>query len=282
MAEAILLDPTLELFAVLMTALFVADKNHDIIIALEMGEGIEQYFVPFPRGQAAGQHDDGFAVRQAPLTGKLDHACLGHRAGRIDGDIDATANHTQIFLIHGIGVHDVVGGELGIGDDQFALGHDGVVASLERARSAIGAVESGDEMTAGFLRRVPGAPGRRARAGMDDIDRFSLDQLDQAAGVFANLNWVFTLERQLHMTRACGLDLTQHGAARRRNQRSPSRSAQGLSNLHCGTLGAARDVELGHDLKYNGLALFPRFRGGARLGLVCHSNSAFFPGPVRR
>ena len=50
-----------------------------------------------------------------------------------------------------------------------------VVGALEARALAIGGVVGGDEMHPGAPRRQPGRPGRRARAGMHDVDPLGAD-----------------------------------------------------------------------------------------------------------
>ena len=79
------LDLAFELVAVILAALLVADEDGDIIVPLQMGERVEQHRMALPRGEAARQHDDRFAVRQAPLAGELHEARLGHGGSTEDG-----------------------------------------------------------------------------------------------------------------------------------------------------------------------------------------------------
>ena len=78
---------------------------------------------------------------------------------------------------------DRVGGELRIGDDDVAARHHRIVAELQRRAAAVGAVIGGDERPSGLAAGAERDPGRRARAGVDEVDPFLGDQPREARHV---------------------------------------------------------------------------------------------------
>ena len=95
---------------------------------------------------------------------------------------------------------------------------------------------------------------------MDDVDLLGPDQLSEASGIAADLDRVLAFQRQLEMLGAGDIQLMQHRAAGRRDKRAPARGGQSVGDLHRRALGAARHVELGHDLEHDRALPFLRFR----------------------
>ena len=133
MTEVVFLNLTLKLVAIVGAALVVANKNNNVIIPVEMGQRIKQHAMAFPRCKPARQHDNEFAVGEAPLPRKLDEACLRNGGCTENGYIDAAADDAQARLVHGICLNDVIGGEFGIGNNPLAFHHNGIIAPFECA-----------------------------------------------------------------------------------------------------------------------------------------------------
>ena len=92
----------------------------------------------------------------------------------------------------------------------------------------VGVVKGGDEVPAGRPCRRPGAPGRGAAAGMDDVDAETSDQHDPARpAIAAHDQRVLRGERQGQMSGAGARDLIAfHRAAGRGDIRSPAGRGQ--------------------------------------------------------
>ena len=82
----------------------------------------------------------------------------------------------------------------------------------------IGAVEGGDEGAAGAPGGGAGAPRRRARPRVHDVDLVLADQLDQRVRVAADLQRRLRGERQGDMGNAVAVKLAHHGAPRGSHQ----------------------------------------------------------------
>ena len=112
---------------------------------------------------------------------------------------------------HAVDLMQVAADKLGYGDHPFALGHHRIVFPLERIASRIGSVKRGHEWCPRPFGGETGAPGRRAGAGVNNIDAFVPDQLLKAPDVGIHDKRIFRMHRNLDVF---GLDAFQFMDAR--------------------------------------------------------------------
>ncbi len=92
-------------------------------------------------------------------------------------------DHSQALGLGVISGFDQGGGIVRVGNDDIALGHDAIVAPLERVRLVVSAMVGGHEGHPGASCGKQGAPGGGTAASVDQIHSFACYQLPQCASV---------------------------------------------------------------------------------------------------
>ena len=209
--EPELRGPRLELAAI--TCVARTDEEAAHIAAAQERHCLDQHELALPARQAARQHHHRRSVRKLPLPGE-GHEALGTNVlGRKPHEVDAARYHPQAVGADAIDLRHMRAHEIRDRDHALAFRHHGVVDLLQPRALAVGVVKGGDEVPAGAPRGPERAPGRRAAARMDDIDRVLLDDLDQPVDVRAHHQRVLGSKRQRDVSRAGALDLAHQRAA---------------------------------------------------------------------
>jgi hypothetical protein len=141
------------------------------------------------------------------------------------------------------------------GDHPFAPGHDRVVGVLQAHHAqVVGAMEGGDEMGVGMTGGVKGAPRRRTRPGMDDVDAVGLDDLLQAGDIGPHHQGILAVQGQGDMLDSQPIQFPHHMAAVGGDQGRPAGLGQGRGQIDGSPFDAARDQGR-QNLQDNGFAV---------------------------
>ena len=164
-------------------------------------------------------------------------------------DIDAAMHDRDARAHERVAGGYEVGGVVGVGDDDVASRHHAVVEALERVGLAVGAVVGGHERNAGLARGDERAPGRRAAAGVYQIDGAGPYHARDGAGVGQDLERVLGRRRKGHCLGADGLQSRRQSPGLGQHDRLSAAAHDGLGHLHRRHFGAA-GIELRDDLQY--------------------------------
>ena len=209
------------------------------------------------------QHDDGVhAVGDSHGLGHADDAVGGDGVGIVNDGVDAARNDPDAVGGDLVLALDDAGHVMAGGDDDLALGHDGIVTALERQVLVINAVVSGNEMRARAPAGKLGGLGRRAGAGVDNGHFLGANNGFEFGRVAPDGDGVLRQQRELEVAAAHFLNGGDQGAARAGHQRHGLRLRDRLGDFDCAALHPARD-EGGKDLEDDGGALE---QGGGRFG----------------
>ncbi len=252
----------LQLLPVIRAPLVGADQQAADIAAAQPRHGFDQQSLAFPAREAARQHDDRHAVRQAPLARQRDHALLTHLGGIEAERVDAARNHADARRIGAVFLDKVSADEIGDGDHAHAARHHRIVPALDLVAVIIGSVERRDEGPARALRGVIGAPCRRAAARMHQRHVVLFDHLGQPADITADDEGILGAERQRDMRAPGALDLAHHRPAFGGDDGPPAAFGQRHGDVDRAALDAAGHQAGQHLQDRPGLV--PRRRGLGR------------------
>ena len=159
---------------------------------------------------------------------------LGADLVRVENlEINAPGNHRDPVTGHRIIAADMIGDEITDGDDFIARRHDRIILIFNRGRPAgIGAVEGGDIRQAQLAGGRPGTPGRRARAGMDQMRPGAFRQFLQSVHIAPESPQILTGQRQGHVLGADPLQFITQPAAFGRDNGLPPGIHDRARNIH--------------------------------------------------
>jgi len=125
----------------------------------------------------------------------------------------------------------------------------------------VNALNSGDKMAPGTLRSGLGAPRRRARTGMNDINTGLAYQRRQPLDIGPYDQRILAVDRHFYMPHVVISELPDQRPTGRYHQRAPPRCSYGAGDINSAALCPAAGVETRHDLQDNWQPV-PRLRSG--------------------
>ena len=152
-------------------------------------------------------------------------------------------------------IEDVLARIFGIGDDEIVARHDRIVEVLGRGARVVDAVKGGDERGAGELGRDPGAPGRRARAGVHDVHAALADKPREAERIGERDERIFGLQRELDQLAAGRLEVRLEATAGAGDQSEPPGAIDRIRYFKRGPLHPA-SIKLRGDLQNSEIVTF--------------------------
>ncbi len=167
--EAEPIDRGLE-FAAEAGPLLGADQEAAQIAAAEPGDRRDEIEAALPARQAPRQHDDRRVLGYPPPCRQGGDPFAADPVRIERGEIDAARNDSQPVGADPVDFGGVLTDKIRDRDDPLAAGHHRVVPTLQRQIDVVGVMKRRHEAPLGGARRRPGAPGRRAAAGMHDVD----------------------------------------------------------------------------------------------------------------
>ena len=180
--EACFPDHFVEFAGVTALATITGERDGKSLAALRLQKcrGFDQHAMAFALAQARGHQHDLLVRRHAPRVAQPPHPRRIDRPRREAPEIDAAIDDGNAFACLRISLGYVLGGEGRIGDDDIAAGHHRIVIELDRRAPGIDAVKGRDQRHAGAPRRGERHPGRRARAGVNEIDTLGPDEMRES------------------------------------------------------------------------------------------------------
>jgi hypothetical protein len=120
----------------------------------------------------------------------------------------------------------VVGHEIGHGDDPVGTDHCGVASTVQGTVERVDVMDGGDERGAGLACRDAAAPRRRRGARVHEVEPMPADRARQPAAVAPSREPARAVEREADVRRPRRRELALQPAAGRRHHRTPAVRAQ--------------------------------------------------------
>ena len=240
-----------ELAHIAVTALRIPGEDECDIAeppALEQGSRFDQHLLTLPVRQPRGEQHHPLMRRHVPFPTQILDPLRRDGGWRKGGEIGSAIDHPQSPFRLRIHRRDQPGRVMGIGDDDIAAGHHGIVPGLDAGSGRVRAVISGHERKRQCPCSAEPRPGRGARAGMDQAHTLVETDPGEAPHVPQHRKRVFGRRRKADPDSALSLQFADEPPALRRDQRPCPAGGECGSDIDGRTLRAA-GFELGNDLQ---------------------------------